>query len=69
MKGFNLRIAEFKQNISALINESDLPIGVKQMVLFEAYNGVMAVNTNAIQSEALAYEEEAKKNAEEIHKD
>ena len=68
-KGINLRIQEAKEDIAAAINKSQLPPGILLMILNEFAAQVQTQNAMAITQERKAYEEGAKKDGEEIHKD
>jgi len=68
MKGPNLQIAEFKQEISDLVNKSTLPFGVKQMALNEVLGAIINANAMSINAErkALEAEEGVKEDGKEI---
>ena len=68
-KGINLRIQETKEKIADVINESQLPPGITLMILNEFAGQVQVQNAIAIANERKAYEEGAKKDGKEIHKD
>ncbi len=58
MKGFNLKIKEFREDIANCINEAQLPVGVTTMVLSEVLQGLKAAELRMIEMETKAYEKE-----------
>ncbi|HHV09966.1 MAG TPA: hypothetical protein GXX75_06790 [Clostridiales bacterium] len=61
MKGINLQIQELKENLTNVINESNLPITITQMALFELTSQVNSIAAQTIEAERKSHEEEAKK--------
>lgn len=72
MKGINLQIQEFKENLSKVINESKLPIVIVQMTLGELTTQIDSIVVQALEAEHKAYEKDKEgddANGEEICKD
>jgi hypothetical protein len=66
MKGFNLRVKEFREAIAKDINEAGLPICITSMVISEVLQSLKAAEYNAIDHEQKIYEKElAEKEQEE----
>ncbi len=57
-KGPNLQIAEFKERLVTTINESNLPISIVQLALFEVSAQVNAAAAQAIEAERQAAKKE-----------
>lgn len=67
MKGINLQIQEFRDNLANVINESKIPITVKQMVLADATAHLTSIASQIIDAEQKAFEKEGDEvNGEEI---
>ena len=60
VKGPNLQIAEFKQELGDLLNNSKLPYGAKLMILNEATMQVASLNAMSVEAERQEFEKEAK---------
>lgn len=56
MKGINLQIQEFKENLLNVINESKLPPAIVQMALGELTAQVDRITEQALEKERQAYE-------------
>ncbi len=61
MKGINLRISEFKDNLTNCINNSHLPPGIVQPIVELALNQLISQNTALIIQEKQAFEKEGEK--------
>jgi hypothetical protein len=68
-KGLNLQIFEMKEKITKVINESNMPITITQMALFEISAQVNGIAAQTIEAERKAFEEGGKEDGEKIHKD
>jgi hypothetical protein len=56
-KGLNLQIFEMKEKITNVINESNVPITITQMVLFELSAQVNGMAAQTIEAERKEFEE------------
>lgn len=60
VKGFNLKVFEFKENLIKIVNESDLPMITKNSIVKEISEQLNQVTNQSIQLEKKAYEESCK---------
>lgn len=65
-KSFDLIVSDCKKDIIDVINSSGLPISVIAMIVKEVNDVVVAQNNNTIKAAREAYEEELRKEEEEI---
>lgn len=66
-KSLNLKIQEFKEDLTETINKHKMPVGIVQMVLQETLSNVIQMNTMAIAQERQKLKE-GEKDGEKIHK-
>jgi hypothetical protein len=56
-KGLNLQIFEMKEKITKVINESNMPITITQLALFEITSQVNSLAAQTIEAERKEFEE------------
>lgn len=66
MKGINLRINEFKQNLTLCINSAQLPPGIIQPILEGALSQIINQNANAIMQEQSDFEKEGEADGQSV---
>ena len=67
-KSLNLEIQDFKEGLATFINGSNLPVGLKQMVVSELLQSLTQANFMAIEQERMNLKKEGDKDGEKICK-